>query len=357
MILRLLVMVVIGLGSISSSADAASGKQWEGAIKGILKYFDDGTKSAPKHADDLPSLKSPLKSVDEDKILNGQLITRSIAKARHKRECPSSQLRVSLPQLNIRITVPKNLNIRSGPGTNSQVQANISKAGTYMVDLVSAKNCWVRIRYKGSGQLRKGWISAKHIEFEFDNHLTKPQNRLARKLSASGVYKLVAGSTYKIETQTSQGTAVAISPTVLLTNCHVMGDYVTVHLIEGGNHYLSYLIHSEHSKDKCFIRSLFLKVRPVSNVKRFDQIRQGDRAYSVGSPLGSNRTLGEGSVFRVDGHFGDRIISATAPVEPGSSGGGLFDDKGNLLGITTYKVTTYGGQSYSKSIVAEDFWK
>ncbi len=180
---------------------------------------------------------------------------------------------------------------------------------------------------------------------------------MTRNLSASDVYRLVASSTYKIETQTSQGTAVAISPTVLLTNCHVMGEYVTVHLIEGGSRHLSYLIHSEHSKDKCFIRTLFLKVRPISNVKRFDQIRQGDRAYTIGAPQGNNRTLGEGSIFGAEGHYGDRLINSTAPVEPGSSGGGLFDAKGNLIGITTYKVTTYNGQNYSSSIAAEDFWK
>ncbi|MBL7007130.1 MAG: trypsin-like peptidase domain-containing protein [Spirochaetia bacterium] len=354
MTLRLLVMLVVGLGLVPPNADAANP---ELIRKALIKLLGTGSKSAPKQVDEFPSLKSPLKSIDEDRILDGPLITRSIAKARHKRECPTSHLRVSLPLLNVGITVPKNLNIRTGPGTGNQIQARISNAGKYIVDLVNTNECWIRIRYKSQNGKQKGWVSAKHLDFEYDNHLTKPQNRLTRNLSASGVYELVAGSTYKIKTQSSQGTAVAISPTVLLTNCHVMGEYVTAHIIEGGNGHISYLIHSEHSKDKCFIRSLFLKVRPISNVKRFNQIRQGDRAYTIGAPLGNNRTLGEGSIFGVQGHYGDRLIESTAPVEPGSSGGGLFDDKGNLLGITTYKTTTYSGQSYSKSIAAEDFWK
>jgi S1-C subfamily serine protease len=353
-ILRLLVMVIVGLGVLSTNANAANPALIKEAI---IKLLGGGAKSAPKYADDIPSLKSPLKSVHEDKILDGPLIIRSIAKARHRRECPTSKLRVSLPQLNVRITVPKNLNIRTGPGTNNKIQARINNAGKYIVDLVNTKDCWIRVRYKSQDRKQKGWVLAKHLEFEFDNHLTKPQNRLTRNLGAAGVYELVAGSTYKIGTQTSLGTAVAISPTVLLTNCHVLGEYVTVHIIEGGNRYLSYLIHSEHSKDKCFIRSLFLKVRPVSNVNRLDQIRQRDRAYTIGSPKGNNRTFGEGLIFGVEGHYGDRLINSTAPVEPGSSGGGLFDSKGNLLGITTYKVTTYNGQSYSSSIAAEDFWK
>jgi len=277
-ILRLLVLVIVGLGLLSSSAEAVSGKALVDLIEALGKRFG---KSAPKHADDLPSsksplksvdedkiLESPLKSVDEDKILDGPLIVRSIAKARQKRECPTSKLRVSLPLLNVHITVPKNLNIRTGPGTDNQIQARFSNAGKYIVDLVNTKDCWIRIRYQSQNRKRKGWVSARHLEFEFDNHLTKPQIRLTRKLSASALYKMVAGSTYKIETQTSQGTAVAISPTVLLTNCHVMGDYVTVHLIEGGNRHLSYLIHSEHSKDKCFIRSLF-RAYPVDADTRY----------------------------------------------------------------------------------------
>jgi S1-C subfamily serine protease len=350
---RVLLSAIVVFGVMSSSVKAASPNQ---IVKAIQKLLDGG-KAAPKHADELPSIKSPLKSVDEDRILNGPLITRSIAKARHRRECPTSQLRVSLPLLNVSIAMPKNLNIRSGPGSNNQIRAKISKAGTYVVDLIRTQDCWMRIRYKSQNSKQKGWISARYLEFEYDNHLTKPQNRLTRNLSASGIYKLVSGSTYKIETQTSQGTAVAISPTVLLTNCHVMGRYVTVHIIEGGSRHLSYLIHSEHSKDKCFIRSLFLKVRPISNVKGFDEVRRGDSAYSIGAPLGYNRSFGNGIVFRGQQRGGDRWVLATTPVDHGSSGGGLFDDKGNLIAITTQKTTINNKFAYSSSIVAEDFWK
>jgi hypothetical protein len=350
----LCVLVVVGLGFLSSSADAANLNLVKEAL---IELLGRGSKSTAKQADQLPSLKTPLKSVDEDLILNGPLIIRSGARVRHKRECPTSQLRVSLPQLNVSITVPKNLNVRSDPGTGNQIQATFSESGEYTVDLINTKDCWIRIRYTTQNSKQKGWISAKQLEFEFDNQLTRPQNRLTKNLSASGVYELVAGSTYKIETQTSQGTAVAISPTVLLTNCHVLGDYVTVHILEGGGRHLSYLIHSEHSKDKCFIRSLFLEVRPISNVRSFDLIQKAEPAYSVGAPLGNNRSFDEGVVFQGLQRGGDSWILATTPVDHGSSGGGLFDSKGNLIGITTQKTMINNQFAYSSSIAAEDFWK
>ena len=324
----------------------------------LIKLLGGAKKSAPKQADELPHSGGRPKSTDQDLGLNRPLITRSLARAFHNNTCPSMRLRVSLPQLNARITVPKNLNVRSGPGTNFQSQTRFSQAGAYVLDLLKAQGCWVRVRYKGRGGLNKtGWVYSKHLSFEYDNHLTKPQKRLTRNLGAEGVYKLVSRSTYKIETPAGQGTAVATSPTILLTNCHVVGRYNEVQIMENGRGYKAVLIHDDYSKDKCFIRSLELEVRPVANVKNFAKLLKGEPAYSIGAPLGHNRSIGEGVVFQGLQRGGDKWILATTPVEHGSSGGGLFDTKGNLIGITTQKTTINNKFAYSSSIAAEDFWK
>jgi len=39
---------------------------------------------------------------------------------------------------------------------------------------------------------------------------------------------------------------------------------------------------------------------------------------------------------RLDGDT--HLIQTSAPISPGSSGGGLFDGKGNLIGITTFML-------------------
>jgi len=168
---------------------------------------------------------------------------------------------------------------------------------------------------------------------------------------------MVARSTYKIKTRTASGTAVAISPSVLLTNCHVLGRFQFVQIMESGRRHKAILIHDDKSKDKCFIRSLTLEVRPVPNVQSYSNIHRGIRAYTIGAPLGHNRTISEGAVFGGERTNGVRWIYATAQTEPGSSGGGLFDAYGNLLGITTLKITNHKGQSHSGSIAADDFWK
>ena len=267
-------------------------------------------------------------------------------------------LRVSLPQLNVHITVPAALTIREGPGSNYQRQATIPNAGTYILDLLDSHECWIEIRYAvGEGEYATGWISAIVTKFDYDNHLTKPKKILTRELDADDVYELVSRSTYKISTPSARGTAVAISPTVLLTNCHVLEEYDTVQILEDGDSHKANLIHDDKSKDKCFIRSLTLEVRPVPNVQEFSNIRMGVQAYTIGAPLGFNRSIGEGAVVEEGEEEGVRWIISTAPVEPGSSGGGLFDAKGNLLGITTLKLTALDGQNYSASIAADDFWQ
>jgi len=256
------------------------------------------------------------------------------------------------------VTFPNKLNVRSGPGTKFRTITQVPKAGTYKVDLLRTIKCWIKIRYRISdGRKNAGWVSARHSTFEYDNHMSKPTNTLTQSLSARGVYRLVANSTYKIVTPSGTGTAVAISPTVLLTNCHVLGRYNEVHIIENGR-YLSYLIHDDKSKDKCFIRSLFFEVKPVPNVTSYNRIQKGERAISIGAPHGINRSLGKGVVFNLPkGNDGSRWIAATAPVDHGSSGGGLFDTKGNLLGITTLLVKIDRGSSFGLSIAADDFWQ
>jgi len=107
------------------------------------------------------------------KLLGGakKPVPKQLARASHYNICPLRQLRETLPQLNIHITVPKNLNIRSGPGTNFQSQARFNQAGSYTVDLLEAQDCWLQVRYKGGADHKKtGWVYSKHLSFKFDSN-------------------------------------------------------------------------------------------------------------------------------------------------------------------------------------------
>lgn len=71
------------------------------------------------------------------------------------------------------------------------------------------------------------------------------------------------------------------------------------------------------------------------------KVRRGDRVYSVGNPFMFDGSLSEGIVSRpkllLDLPGGTlEIISFTAHIYPGSSGGALYNDSGELIGITNW---------------------
>lgn len=68
-----------------------------------------------------------------------------------------------------------------------------------------------------------------------------------------------------------------------------------------------------------------------------DDIRPGQMAFAMGAPLGMGWSFSSGDVAQVrrteadDGAFW--VVQATTPISPGSSGCGLFDQYGDLIGV------------------------
>src|ERR1700690_1762199 len=80
-------------------------------------------------------------------------------------------------------------------------------------------------------------------------------------------------------------------------------------------------------------------------------LRIGERVYAVGSPHGLERSISEGLVSGLPGAAPDTIIQTTAAISHGSSGGGLFDSSGVLIGITTLFLKD--GQSLNFAVPAD----
>lgn len=67
-----------------------------------------------------------------------------------------------------------------------------------------------------------------------------------------------------------------------------------------------------------------------------DRARSGDQVFAIGNPLGLDRTVSEGiiSTRRNWGYRGLLYLQTTAAVNPGNSGGPLFNDRGEVIGVT-----------------------
>ena len=203
--------------------------------------------------------------------------------------------------------------------------------------------------------------------------LPKPADFLPRRpdriagtpLTPAEVFKKVAPSIWVVVATPSRaelrvhnvalGSAVAISEHLLLTNCHVVKDRAIIKLVQEGTRDNASLVAADDASDRCVIKAETLKLTPVTGVRTIDSLAVGERAFAVGAPLSFERTLSEGLVSAIRSRGGRAMVQTSAAISPGSSGGGLFDERGNLIGITT--LTFRIAQNLNFAIAAEEFWK
>jgi len=183
-----------------------------------------------------------------------------------------------------------------------------------------------------------------------------PAESLYEKLAPS-IY-IVMASDHAIElaerTGYSQGSAVAITDHILITNCHVVAGRPQMSVSQDGGTNRATLIYADPGGDRCFLRVDGIRLHPVQGVRKLDDMRIGETVYSLGAPIGLERSFSNGIVSGLREWEGVRIVQNSAPTTHGSSGGGLFDARGNLVGITSYGGAP--GTNFNFSIAAEDFW-
>jgi serine protease Do len=77
-------------------------------------------------------------------------------------------------------------------------------------------------------------------------------------------------------------------------------------------------------------------------------IKVGDPVFTIGAPLRMERTVTEGilsSKTRV--LFGRLHLQTSTPINPGNSGGPLFNDRGEVIGVTNAKVMIAEGLGFA----------
>ena len=183
----------------------------------------------------------------------------------------------------------------------------------------------------------------------------KPTRALRYSLTPSDLFKRLSPSVYTVA-MNSQGSAVAISPRELVTNCHVVSHGRTITLINGATTLKAEVVGADPATDRCFLRIQDGELQPVSGFRDYSTLMVGEAVYTIGSPKGLVNTLGSGLLSGLrTGDDKTEYIQITAPLSAGSSGGGLFDDRGNLIGVTSFTVRD--SQNLNFAIAASQFWR
>lgn len=95
--------------------------------------------------------------------------------------------------------------------------------------------------------------------------------------------------------------------------------------------------------------------RPAGNTV----LQQGDKVYTIGSPVGLRNTVTAGifSGYRKREADGVLLLQVDAPINPGNSGGPLIDEKGYVRGVNTMILRNTQGIGFAIPIetVYEEF--
>lgn len=78
-----------------------------------------------------------------------------------------------------------------------------------------------------------------------------------------------------------------------------------------------------------------------------DDLRVGDLVFAVGNPLGLERSVTQGIVSSVTRRMGNlRMIQTDAAVNPGNSGGPLFNARGEIVGVVCAGAVSFDGLAF-----------
>jgi S1-C subfamily serine protease len=81
-----------------------------------------------------------------------------------------------------------------------------------------------------------------------------------------------------------------------------------------------------------------------------DKIVVGERAISIGNPLGLEHTLTTGIVSARRTYQGKQWIQMSTPISPGNSGGPVFNEKGDVMGVSTATIGRGFGQNLNLAV-------
>lgn len=165
-------------------------------------------------------------------------------------------------------------------------------------------------------------------------------------MSAEELFQRASPSVWVITTLDPQGkalstgTGVVVGPGRLVTNCHVLAKAGAILVKHENVTFQAQLEYPDIERDLCSIKAANFTA-PAVTVAPVATLKVGQKIYTIGTPRSLEQTMSDGlvSALRRNGSGVVEYIQISAPISPGSSGGGLFDEQGRLVGITTSGVT------------------
>lgn len=162
--------------------------------------------------------------------------------------------------------------------------------------------------------------------------------------SSKEIYSRCQSAVFYISTKDSHGNDYATGSGFFIdgegtavTNYHVINSafQATIKMSDGKTYPVEKVLGYDIDTDIAIVK---IKASTPTYLKKSEEVSLsgGDRVYAIGSPLGLENTISDGLVSYPERMlYGRPCIQISTPISPGSSGGALLDEYGNVLGITS----------------------
>jgi hypothetical protein len=146
--------------------------------------------------------------------------------------------------------------------------------------------------------------------------------------------------------QNGRGSGVVVSKEYVATNCHVIANAKGANVAKFRVGYQPIAIKANWKRDLCLLKFDDLPFEPVK-LRDSASLQYEEPVFSLGFPIGQNVPQPSYGAIKATYPYQDSlIIRSDAAFGLGSSGGALFDEQMNLIGITTFKSPGNKGYFY-----------
>ena len=136
---------------------------------------------------------------------------------------------------------------------------------------------------------------------------------------------------------------------LIVTNNHVIDGATTVTVrLDDGSEHVATVVGADPMSDIALL-DIEGENLPAVSFGSSEKMRVGDEVIAIGNPFGLGETVTTGIVSAKDRNINagplDDFIQTDAAINKGNSGGPLFNDQGQVIGVNTAIVSPSGGSA------------
>lgn len=171
-------------------------------------------------------------------------------------------------------------------------------------------------------------------------------------LSPRELARVALPATVSLRCRASVGSGFFVAPDLVITNAHVLcppGETLEVGLSDERT-LAGEVVRAETDLDLALVRVAGAGASPL-RLGDVADLAVGDRVTMVGSPVGLDFTVQEGSISSLQrAAFGVAYIQLDAKISPGNSGGPVVDSQGRVVGVVSMKLVGEGVEGIGLAI-------